>query len=77
MIVRSRKTEYHDGGASRVVSRFKELRLYWRSCSSHPSPKLFHNLRASRESELMREYDLATVCKWIGNSPVVAGKHYA
>lgn len=40
-------------------------------------PKLFHNLRASWESELMREYDLATVCKWIGNSPAVAAKHYA
>ena len=42
-----------------------------------PWPKLFHNLRASRETELMREYDLATVCKWIGNSPAVAAKHYA
>ena len=40
-------------------------------------PKLWHNLRASRETELMREYDLATVCKWIGNSPAVAAKHYA
>jgi hypothetical protein len=40
-------------------------------------PKLFHNLRASRETELMHEYDLATVCKWIGNSPEVAAKHYA
>lgn len=40
-------------------------------------PKLFHNLRASRESELMREYDLATVCRWIGNSPAVAATHYA
>ena len=40
-------------------------------------PKLFHNLRASRETELMREHDLATVCKWIGNSPAVAAKHYA
>lgn len=40
-------------------------------------PRLFQNLRASRESELMREYDLATVCKWIGNSPSVAAKHYA
>ncbi|MGH7179508.1 MAG: tyrosine-type recombinase/integrase [Tepidisphaeraceae bacterium] len=39
--------------------------------------KLFHNLRASRESELMREYDLSTVCKWIGNSPAIAAKHYA
>jgi len=40
-------------------------------------PKLFHNLRASRETELMREYDLATVCKWIGNSPAIAATHYA
>jgi hypothetical protein len=40
-------------------------------------PKLFHNLRASRETELLREYDLTTVCKWIGNSPAEAAKHYA
>ncbi len=40
-------------------------------------PRLFQNLRASRETELMREYDLATACKWIGNSPAVAAKHYA
>lgn len=40
-------------------------------------PRLFHNLRASRESELMREFDLATVCRWIGNSPAVAARHYA
>jgi len=42
-----------------------------------PWPRLFHNLRASRETELMREYDLATVCRWIGNSPAVAAQHYA
>ncbi len=42
-----------------------------------PWPRLFHNLRASRESELMREYDLATVCGWLGNSPEVAARHYA
>lgn len=42
-----------------------------------PWPRLFHNLRASRETELMREYDLATVCRWIGNSPAIAARHYA
>jgi len=42
-----------------------------------PWPRLLQNLRASRESELMREYDLATVCRWIGNSPAVAARHYA
>lgn len=40
-------------------------------------PRLFQNLRASRETELMREYDLTTACRWIGNSPAVAAKHYA
>jgi hypothetical protein len=25
----------------------------------------------------MRDYGLATGCKWIGNSPAVAAKHYA
>ena len=40
-------------------------------------PRLFHNLRGSRETELMREYDLKTVCSWIGNSPEVAARHYA
>ncbi|MCL2648891.1 MAG: site-specific integrase [Phycisphaerales bacterium] len=40
-------------------------------------PKLFHNLRASRETELMKDYDLKTVCQWIGNSPEIAARHYA
>jgi hypothetical protein len=40
-------------------------------------PKLFHNLRASRERELMTQYRLKTVCSWLGNSPTVAAKHYA
>ena len=34
-------------------------------------------MRASRQSELMAEYDLATACRWQGNSPAVAAKHYA
>ena len=40
----------------------------------HGTPE---NLRASRESELMRTHDLSTVCRWIGNSSEVAAKHYA
>ena len=42
-----------------------------------PWPRLFHNLRGSRETELLRGYDIATVCQWIGNSPEVAARHYA
>ena len=110
IVVRSCKTEHHEGGATRTIPMFPELEalmvkafnetpegnpwVIWRyrqagcnlrtqleriiaKAKQEPWPKLFHNLRASRESELMREYDLATVCKWIGNSPAVAAKHYA
>ena len=42
-----------------------------------PWPKPFHNMRASRQSELMAAYDLSTACRWLGNSPAVAAQHYA
>jgi integrase len=41
-----------------------------------PWPKLFQNLRASRETELAETYPLHVVCEWIGNSQPVAMKHY-
>jgi len=61
-------------GASNLRTQFERI---IKRAGEAPWPRLFHNLRASRESELMREYDLATVCKWIGNSPAVAARHYA
>ncbi len=39
-------------------------------------PKVWTNLRASRETELMRSFDIKDVCNWIGNTPGVAFKHY-
>ncbi len=36
----------------------------------------FHNLRAGRETELTASYSLHVVCSWIGNSTLVAQKHY-
>lgn len=41
-----------------------------------PWPKLFQNLRASRETELAEKYPIHVVCEWIGNSPKVAEDHY-
>jgi integrase len=41
-----------------------------------PWPKLFQNCRSSKETELAGEYPIQVVCKWIGNSPQVAAKHY-
>lgn len=42
----------------------------------NPWPKLFQNLRASRESELIKVHGVEVACAWIGNTPAVAMKHY-
>ena len=39
-------------------------------------PRLFHNLRASCETDLMKEHPIHAVCSWLGNSPTVALRHY-
>ena len=41
-----------------------------------PWPKLFHNLRASRQTELTGSFPLHVVCEWIGNTALIADKHY-
>lgn len=41
-----------------------------------PWPKLFHNLRASRQTELEGFFPSYVVCAWMGNSQQVARKHY-
>jgi hypothetical protein len=40
-----------------------------------PCPRLFHNLRASRETELVKEYPVQVVTSWLGNTPRIALKH--
>src|SRR5439155_18151446 len=42
-----------------------------------PWPKLFHNLRASRQTELLDRFSIKAVCDWLGNSQPVAIEHYA
>lgn len=39
-------------------------------------PRIWHNLRASCESDLASAFPLATVTKWLGNTPSVALRHY-
>ena len=41
-----------------------------------PWPKLWHNMRASRETELANEHNVQNACDWIGNSVKVAMRHY-
>lgn len=40
-----------------------------------PWPCLFHNLRASRETELAQSFSLHVVTAWLGNTPRIAMRH--
>ena len=41
-----------------------------------PWPRLFHAMRASRETELAADYLIHVVTAWLGNTPRIALKHY-
>jgi len=41
-----------------------------------PWARLFHSMRASRQTELEREFPLHVVCNWLGNSEAIAKKNY-
>ncbi len=47
-----------------------------RRAGVEPWPRLWHSLRASCESDLAQDFPLATVTKWLGNTPSVALRHY-
>lgn len=71
-------------GTNFVIERTRDNGVNWRTqmqriikrAGLQPWPKLFHNLRASRETELTESFPLHVVCAWIGNSPSIAAKHY-
>ncbi len=41
-----------------------------------PWPRLFHSMRASRQTELTESFPSHVVCSWLGNSEEVAKDHY-
>lgn len=41
-----------------------------------PWPKLWHNLRASRQTELTEEFPTHVVTAWLGNSERIAERHH-
>jgi integrase len=41
-----------------------------------PWPRLFHALRASRETQLVQDFTVQCVTAWMGNTPSIALKHY-
>ncbi len=47
-----------------------------RRAGLQPWPRLFHNLRASRETELVESFPVQVVTSWLGNTPKVAMQHY-
>ena len=71
-------------GTEFVITRYRDsstnLRTQFqriiRTAGVEPWPKLFQNLRSTRETELAEEFPMHVVCKWIGNSQPVAAKHY-
>ena len=41
-----------------------------------PWPRAWHSLRASCETDLVQAFPLPTVARWIGNTPIIAARHY-
>lgn len=41
-----------------------------------PWPRITHNMRSSRQTELESEFPSHVVCKWMGNSQQIAKRHY-
>ena len=73
-----------EDGAEYIITRYREKNANLRTqlqrilsrAGLEPWPKLFHNLRATRQTELAADYPLHVVCAWIGNSATIANQHY-
>jgi len=71
-------------GSEYVIHSYRDAKKNFRTrferiirrAGLEPWPKLFHNLRATRETELADTYPIHVVCEWIGNDELVAKKHY-
>jgi len=76
--------ELAEPGALYVVTRYRDTKQNLRTqlmriirrAGLVPWPRLFQNLRASRETELAELFPLRVVTDWLGNSPRVAHDHY-
>ena len=71
-------------GSVYVINRYRDsntnlrtqlTRIIYRA-GLDPWPKLFQNLRSSRETELAEKYPIHVACAWIGNTEAVAARHY-
>lgn len=73
-----------DEGAEYAITKYRDDSLNLRTgleriierAGLKPWPRLWQNMRASRQTELVEQFPLHVVCRWVGNSPKVADKHY-
>ena len=76
--------EQAEPGTQYVITRYRgtnqnlrtQLQRIIRRAGLEPWPKLFQNLRSTRETELAETYPTHVACRWIGNSQPVAAEHY-
>jgi len=62
-----------DGRSYNYRTRFEKI---VRRAGLTPWSRIFHNLRASRETELTADYPIHVVTAWLGNTPKIAMRHY-
>lgn len=71
-------------GAEYVIARYRDRNSNLRTqltriierAGLEAWPKLFQNLRSSRQTELVERFPTHVVCAWLGNTVPVAAKHY-
>ena len=72
--------QYRKAANRKTGWRNTNLRTYFmkivQRAGLQPWPKLFHALRSSRETELVRQFPLHVVTSWLGNTPAIALRHY-
>jgi integrase len=72
--------EYRRAACSEYGWRNANLRTQFtrilKKAGVEPWDRLFHSMRASRQTELEAEFPLHVVCSWLGNSPRIAQRSY-
>jgi hypothetical protein len=63
-------------GSGKKPNLATRMQKFIRQAGLKPWPKLFQNLRTSRQTELAKRFLEHVVCEWIGNSQIVAREHY-
>jgi integrase len=71
-------------GAENVIVRYRDRNANLRTqleriikrAGLKPWPKLFQNLRASRATELAKQYPAHVAAEWLGHSREIAAEHY-